>query len=193
MGKYATIQSDAFEKLQIDAGVLLKSFDPSAPSRPKDSDIITATTGGIEATCEPTYSDFADDVDNVPENTKEYKHLDGWDCSISTTALGVSADVIKLSLGAADASTSGVTKITPRHDLKQSDFTDSIWWVGDLANGGAAAVELKNVLSTGGFSLQTTKNGKGELTLELTGHVSVKDISVVPMNFYIIDPDEEEG
>ena len=116
----------------------------------------------------------------------EYKHLDGWNCSMSTTALGVSPEAIKLALGAADIDTGG-TKIVPRRDLKQSDFVDAIWWVGDRADGGLVAVKLLHALSTGGFSLKTTKNGKGNLTVELTGHVSVSAQDVVPMEFYSIE------
>ena len=47
-----------------------------------------------------------------------------------------------------------------------------------------AAVQIKNALSTGGFSLKTTKNGKGQLSLTLTGHVSIESQSVMPMVFY---------
>lgn len=189
MGMFTKISEDAFNQLQIDAGMLLKSFDPSNPAAPDDEDIITATTGGITVSCVPSFSDYGEDVDNVPNNMKEFKHLDGWDCKMSTTALGTSADVIKLSLGAADID--GTTKIVPRRDLKQSDFEDELWWVGDKADGGMIAVCLKNALSTGGFSLKTTKNGKGNLSLEITGHVSIEAQDVMPMEFYTTEGEEE--
>jgi len=185
MGRFTKIPESTFNNLQTDAGVLLKTFDPANPTEPADEDIITATTGGINAVCQPTYSDYGEDVDNVPNNMKELKHLDGWNCTLSTTALGTSPELIKLQLGAADIN--GTTKIVPRADLKQSDFEDAIWWVGDKADGGLLAIKLMNVLSTGGFSLQTTKNGKGQLTLELTGHVSINDQSTVPMEFYSME------
>lgn len=185
MGKFTVIPQDAFDGLQVDAGVLLKTFTPSNPTAPADADIICATTGGINVVCEPTYSDFGEDVDNVPNNMKEFKHLDGWNCSISTTSLGTTPELIKLALGAADIN--GTTKIVPRRDLEQTDFAD-IWWVGDRADGGMVAVRLINALSTGGFSLQTTKNGKGQISITLTGHVSINAQSVVPMEFYSADP-----
>ena len=43
---------------------------------------------------------------------------------------------------------------------------------------------LKNALSTGGFTLKTTKNGKGQVSVELTGHVSIEAQDVMPMEFY---------
>jgi len=182
MSRFTVIPQDTFQELQLDAGILLNTFNPADPSV-TDTNIITATTGGITVACVPTYSDFGEDVDNCPNNTKELKHLDGWECTITTTALGTSPEAIKLSLGAADIDGTDSTKITPRADLAQTDFSD-IWWVGDRADGGMVAVQLKNALSTGGFSLQTTKNGKGQISLTLTGHVSINAQDVVPMVFY---------
>ncbi len=184
MGMFTKVSQDAFNQLQIEAGMLLNNFDPANPAEPSDSDIITATTGGITISCTPSYSDWGEDVDNVPNNMLELKHLDGWDCKISTTALGTSEDLIMLSLGAADVNSSG--KITPRRNLKKTDFED-LWWVGDRSDGGLVAVKLMNALSTGGFSLKTNKNGKGNITIELTGHVSIEDQDTMPMEFYTID------
>lgn len=232
---YTVIPQDTFNELQVDAGVLLKTFDPENPATPADADIVCATTGGVNIVCQPSFEDWGEDVDNCPNNTKELKRLTGWDCRFSTTALAVSADMIRLALGAADyteatyaasedtsvdptktyylrTGTSGsyvYTKVasptgnpvtnsyyemsapgemvTPRATLAQTDFTDELWWVGDRADGGLVAVKLSNVLSTSGFSLQTTKKGKGQVSLELTGHVSINAQTVVPMDFYSMD------
>lgn len=183
MGKFTVIPKDTFDGLQLDAGVLLRSFDPSTAAEPKDEDIICPTTGGINASCVPTYSDMGEDVDNCPNNMMELKHLDSWECKISFTSLGMTPAAIKLALGVADIDGTDATKVTPRKDLKQSDFS-SIWWVGDKADGGMVAVQLKNALSTSGFSLKTTKNNKGQLSVELTGHVSIDDQKTMPMVFY---------
>jgi len=185
MARFNIIPEDTFDELQTEAGILLKTFDPAQPAV-TDANIICATTGGIQVSCTPTYSDYGEDIDNVPNNMKELKHLDGWDCKISTTCLGTKPAVIKMALGAADIDGTNSSKIVPRRDLAQTDFAD-VWWVGDRADGGLVAVCLKNALSTGGFSLQTTKNGKGQISLELTGHVSIDAQSVMPMEFYSIE------
>lgn len=185
MGTYAVIPESTFQDMQLDAGVLLSQFDPANPAVSNEH-IITATTGGVQATCKPTYSDLAEDVDNVPNGMMEFQHNDGWECTLSTTALGTSPEMIRMSLGCADIDGTDTTKIVPRADLKQSDFASSIWWVGDKADGGFVAIELKNVLSTEGFSLQTTKNGKGQTSLTLKGHVSINAQKVVPMVFYSV-------
>lgn len=188
MGKFTVIPQNTFESLQLDAGVILKRFNPANPIAPADEDIVCATTGGINVSCVPTYSDLGEDVDNCPVNMKELKHLDSWECKFGFTSLGTSAEGIRLALGAADINaTSGA--IVPRRDLKQSDFTD-LWWVGDRADGGLVAVQLKNALSTAGFTLQTTKSGKGTTSVELTGHVSIDAQEEMPMVFYSQDPSE---
>lgn len=189
-GKYTVIPQSTFQEMQMDAGVLLKTFTPATPTAPKDEDIICATTGGITVACEATYSDLGEDVDNCPNNMMELKHLDGWDCRFEFTALGTSPELIRLALGAADVDSIDATKITPRMKLNQTDFS-TIWWVGDRADGGCVAVELANALSTGGLSLQTTKNGKGQTACTLTGHVSLEAQDKVPMTFYSIDPEDD--
>ena len=184
--KFTRIPQNAFDQLQTNAGVLLNKFDHTGETEVAEADMITATTGGITASCVATYSDYGADVDNCPDNMKEMKKLDGWDCKLSTNGLGTSPEFIRLSLGAADVADG---KVTPRRDLKQTDFKD-IWWVGDRADGGFFAICLKNALSTGGFTLKTTKNGKGQVSIELTGHVSIKAQDVVPMEFYVSEGTE---
>lgn len=103
MGKYTKISADAFQNMQLDAGVILNTFDPSSPVEPSSANIVCATTGGIKVDCVPTYSDLGEDVDNVPNNMKEFKHLDSWEAKIGFTALDITAETIRLALGAADA------------------------------------------------------------------------------------------
>lgn len=190
MGRFTVIANDAFDALQVDAGVLLTNFDPSNPyNTPDSSDILATTTGGVNPTCAPTYSDYGEDVDNVPNNMMEFKHLDGWEAKMAFSSIKFNAANTKWSLGAADSQllANGVTKIAPRRDVSLSDFAD-LWWVGDKANGGAYAIKLLNALSTGGLNIQSTKNGKGTNEIEVTGHVSIDAQDVMPMEIYDIPP-----
>lgn len=189
MGKFAKVSQSAFNELQLDAGVLLKNFDPKKPEL-IDENIICATTGGINPTCTPTFTDMAEDIDNVPNNMLEFKQIQSWECGLGFTALSITAETIKMSLGAADITEGG--KITPRNSLKREDF-QGVWWVGDLSDGGFAAIHLKNALSTGGFSLQTTKNGKGQIAVTLTGHYSTTNQDEVPMDFYVVKGTDVPG
>lgn len=182
MGRFSKISQEAFDEFQVDAGVLLNKFDPEAPEL-VDEDIICATTGGINPTCVPSYSDWGEDVDNVPNGMKELMHLDGWETNLGFTALNTTPEIIRMALGAADVEASS-GKIIPRRDLKGTDFAD-VWWVGDRSDGGLVAIRLINALSTSGFSLQTTKNGKGQIAVTLKGHVSINEQDVVPIEFYV--------
>lgn len=189
--RYTKVAEDSFDELQLNAGVLLSTFDPADPAEPDSEDIIATTTGGISVSVVPTFSDFGEDVDNVPNNMMEFKQLEGWDCSMAFSSIKFNEANIKLAIGAVEESESGgVTKWAPRRDLLQSDFQD-LWWVGDKADGGGVAIKLLNGLSTGGFVMQSTKNNKGTIAMTITGHVSLNAQNVMPMEFYLIEPDEE--
>ena len=168
--KFNKVNPEIFNQLQVEAGILLSSFDPASTAAINDDDIICATSGGIKADCVPSYTDFGEDIDNVPNNTMELKRIDGYECTFAFTALNVTTNVIKTALGAADI-----------------DSTDTIWWVGDRTDGGMIAIKLINALSTGGLSLQTTKKGKGQLSVTMTGHISIENTDIVPMEFYVAE------
>lgn len=192
--RYYKIPQSTFEGLITEAGLLLSNFDIEAAASDSenpgftDADIICATTGGVNISMVPTYSDYGEDVDNCPVNMMELKHLDGWEAKISTTALTFKRTDIKDAIGAADLGDDG-RSVIPRMQVKTSDF-HTVWWVSDKANGGIVAAKLSNGLSTAGLSLQTGKNTKGQNTLEYTGHVSINDQSTAPMTLYSINPPE---
>lgn len=187
--KFTKIPQETFNELQVDAGVLVKNFSVDTPNL-EDADIICATTGGINVTCTPTFSDWGEDVDNCPNGMKELMHLDSWETSIGLTALNVTPEIVRRALGAADVTDSD-GKIVPRMELKDTDFAD-VWWIGDRSDDGLVAVRLINALSTAGLSLQTTKNGKGQISITLSGHVSINAQDVVPMEFYVKDGSKDE-
>ena len=121
------------------------------------------------------------------------KHLDGWECAMAFSSIKFNADNTKWALGAADISNVtgglGIKKIVPRGEVRLTDFSD-LWWVGDKADGGAFAIKLINGLSTGGLNIQSTKNGKGTNQMTITGHVSLANQDVMPMEFYDIPAPE---
>ena len=184
--KYTKIPESTFKNLQLNAGVLLSAFDPGTATVANES-IIGATTGGINFTATPTFSDYGEDIDNCPKNMMELKKLDSWEISMSGTYVTVDANAVKALVGAADVSGN---KITPRNDLKLSDFTD-VWWVGDYSdqngetNGGFVAIHMMNALSTGGFAIQSSDNGKGNFAFTYTAHYSMSAQDTVPFEVYV--------
>lgn len=187
--KFTKIPFDAFQKLQINAGILTTDFTP-ATGTIGEAGQIGATTGGVNFTATPTYSDFGEDIDNCPKNMKELKKLDSWEVKMTGTFVNADTAIAKRLCGAADIGTTDATKVTPRNDLKDADF-DDIWLVGDYSdkngetNGGFIAIKLLNALSTGGFQLQTADKSKGQFAFEFTGHYSVSAQDIVPFEIYI--------
>lgn len=180
--RFTKISRSTFDELQVEAGVLLKNFDPTTGAF-ADEDILTATTGGITVNITPSFSDFGEDVDNCPNNTMELKRIDDVDVNVTTTAINISESNIKYMLGAADTDAeTGAIKV--RKTLNTADFK-TIWYVGDMANGGFVAIKIINALSTGGFSLKTSKKGKGNVSITLTGHFSIENVEDVPVEIYL--------
>lgn len=184
--KYTKIPETTFKNLQLNAGVLLSDFNPSTATV-DNSAIIGATTGGVNFTAVPAFSDYGEDIDNCPKNMKELKKLDSWEISLSGTYVTVDVNAVKALVGAADVSGN---KITPRNDLKLTDFTD-VWWVGDYSdqngetNGGFVAIHMMNALSTGGFDIQSSDNGKGNFAFTYTAHYSMDAQDTVPFEVYV--------
>ena len=187
--KFTKIPNDAFQKLQINAGILTTDFTP-ATGTIGEAGQIGATTGGVNFTATPTYSDFGEDIDNCPKNMKELKKLDSWEVKMTGTFVNADTAIAKRLCGAADIGKTDTTKVTPRNDLKDADFAD-IWLVGDYSdkngetNGGFIAIKLLNALSTGGFQLQTSDKAKGQFAFEFTGHYSMSAQDTVPFEIYI--------
>lgn len=185
MGKYTKIPADSFEKLQLNAGILLRRFEPKTATV-TESDIIGATSGGINFTAVPTYSDFGEDIDNCPKNMKELKRIESWEVKLAGSFVTVDPAAAKTMIGAADVDESDPTKVTPRNDVAAGDF-EELWLVADYGTGGDGfvAVHMLNALSTGGFNLQTTDKAKGAFEFEFTGHYSMDAQDKVPFEVYI--------
>lgn len=244
--RYTQVPLNTFKELQMNAGVIAKEFNTTSGAVDR-SDIIGATSGGINFTATPTFSDFGEDIDNMPKNTKELKRLESWEVTMSGTFVTVNADLVKILVSVCDK-TGGVptytltsdtavnplktyytrsgsegsyvytpvadpvstslstyyevtavstAKITPRNDLSQSDFIDKLWFAGDYSDktgdtkGGNMAIKLINVLSTGGFQIQTTDRAKGKFAFTFTGHYSIVDTSIVPFEIYMTAGEDE--
>lgn len=195
--KYTKIPETTFKNIQLNAGVLLSAFNPESATV-ADESIIGATTGGVNFTATPTFSDYGEDIDNCPKNMKELKKLEYWDVKASGTFVTMTTATAKSLIAAADIGSSDTTKVTPRNDIAQSDF-DDIWIVGDYSdkngdtNGGFIAIHMMNALSTGGFQIKTADKAKGQFAFEYTAHYSMSAQDTVPFELYIKAGTAEAG
>lgn len=192
MAKFTQIPTDTFKKLQLNAGILTTEFDPETGTLTA-AKIFGATTGGVSFEATPEYTDFGEDIDNCPKNTKELKKTDSWEVVMSGTYVTMDTAIAKSMIGTADIDDSDATKVVPRNEVSQDDFQD-IWWVGDYSDvnvdgttgkAGFIAIHLINALSTGGFKIQTADKEKGQFEFEYTGHYSMSNIDQVPFEIYV--------
>lgn len=193
MAKFTQIPTDTFKKLQLGAGILTTEFGP-ATGELTASNIIGATSGGVSFEATPSFSDFGEDIDNCPKNTKELKRLDSWEAKMSGSFVTMDTNVATSVIGTAAVASGDQTKVVPRNSVDTGDFKD-IWWVGDYSDinedgsstgkAGFIAIKLINALSTGGFKVQSGDKAKGTFEFEYTGHYSLENIDTVPFELYI--------
>lgn len=183
---YTKMPNDTFQKLQLNAGILVDTFDPATATI---GNIIGATSGGINFATNPEFEDFGEDVDNCPPNMKELKRLISFDPTMSGTFLTCTPAVIKDLIGAADVNLTDTTKVVPRAELELTDFTE-VWWIGDYSDknsgtsAGFLAIRLMNALNQSGFQIQSGKNAKGTMSFEFHGHYSMDAQDTVPFEVY---------
>ena len=63
--KYTQVPSDTFEKLQLNAGILVDGFTPATGVI---GNILGATTGGIQFSTNPEFTDFGEDIECTPDD-----------------------------------------------------------------------------------------------------------------------------
>lgn len=193
MAKFTQIPTDTFKKLQFGAGLLTSKFDP-ATGELTAANIIGATSGGVSFEATPSFSDFGEDIDNCPKNTKELKELDSWEAKMSGSFVTMDTTAAVSVIGAAAVASNDPTKVVPRNSVNDTDFKD-IWWIGDYSDvnddgsstgkAGFIAIRLIDALSTGGFKIQSGDKAKGAFEFEYTGHYSIEHIDTVPFELYI--------
>lgn len=193
MAKFTQIPTDTFKKLQLNAGILTTEFDPATGTLTA-SNIIGATSGGVSFEATPSFTDFGEDIDNCPKNTKELKKLDSWEAKMSGSFVTMDTNVATSVIGTAAVASDDRTKVVPRNYVEAKDFKN-IWWVGDYSDinedgssagkAGFIAIKLINALSTGGFKIQSGDKAKGTFEFEYTGHYSSENIDTVPFEIYI--------
>lgn len=189
--KYTKIPATAFQNIQMNAGILLKDFNPATATI---DGILGATSGGVTFNASPTFSDYGEDIDNCPKNTLELKKLDSWEAKMSGTFISVTAALAKDLVAAAEIDSDDATHIIPRNDILATDFTD-LWWVGDYSDinedgtdgeqAGFCAIHVMNALSTGGFQIKSTDKGKGQFSFEYTGHYKMSEQDKVPFEIFV--------
>lgn len=186
--KYTQIPVDTFETLQMNAGIIVKGFNPATG---EITDLLGATTGGLSFSDSMSFTDLGEDIDNCPKNMMELKMLDQHEVKVSGTLVTMNAATAHTLAAAADVDAEDETHIVPRNDLDVAKDFQDIWIVGDYssnndgASAGFIAIHLMNALNTGGFQIKTADKAKGQFAFEFTGHYSMNAQDTVPYELYI--------
>lgn len=185
-GLTSPIRSEAFQNLQLNAGVFLVGFDYSsitdadalktaiATALATPTNILGVTRGGGSFTV--TKEIRTPDVDGMRYPFVGADFVDSVDAYMSGTLLEVVPNNFKLLLGTGDVATSGKkTTITMHTAIQDSDYIAHLAWVGDIADGRCVLIELDNAFNTADFSLTFTDKGEGTMTFEF--HARQDDVS----------------
>lgn len=185
------ISADAANKLQINAGLLLKNFNVDNPVEPSDDDIICETTGNFSISSVPTLEDFFADINNAPANTKEGLRVTGWEHTLGVTAVSITEETLLMALNAKTA-VAGTVGIRPSNVIT---FRDKLYWVGDMSDPDKLFVVcLENVASTGGLSFTSSDDGKGGLALSFKAYESIGGNPLLPpVSYHILQKADAEA
>ena len=181
------IPTDTFQNLAKGAGMLATTFTPSAPSTLEPTNILCATSGGVNLKCTPTMVDHADGIDNAPLNMLELQEITDYTVEMSFTCKTVSITTLGLAMG---LSATSENNITPNHGMLTAEDVQDLWLIIPQTDKKCFAACIKNAFSTGGLDLQTENNGTGSLNVTLKGMYKMEEQDVVPLECYVI---EDEG
>lgn len=201
-GLTSPIRSAAFENLQLNAGIFLLNTDYSniadatalkaaiATEITAGTNILGVTRGG--GAFNVTREMRVPEVDGIRYVPKGARFVDSADAYLSTTLLEVTPANFKRLLGSGDATTSGKkTIVTMRTAINpDTDYIQHLQWVGDLADGRLALIELDNALNTSDFSLTFTDKGEGTMAAEFHAHQDdVLDYDEAPFRVVFFETD----
>lgn len=188
--EYTQLKADAFQALQMNAGIMVDSFTPSTGAY---GNILAVTSGGISFSANPTYQDFGEDIDNCPPNTKQLKVLQYVDPKLSGTFVCMSDGLAASLMGGAYAGADGLLTPPNRGFIPSAAF-DDVWLIGDYSDknisggsgtAGFVAIHIRDGLNTAGFQWQTQKDGKGQFAFEYHAHYDINNPEAVPYEVYV--------
>lgn len=198
-GLTSPIRNEAFQNLQLNAGVFLVGFDYSnvadsgalktaiATALATPANILGVTRGGGSFTV--TKEIRTPDVDGMRYPFKGADFVDSIDAYLSGTLLEVVPNNFKLLLATGDSATSGKkTTVTMHTAIQSTDYISHLCWVGDLADGRCVLIELDNAFNTADFNLTFTDKGEGTMTFEFHARqANVTDYDNAPFRVIFFD------
>ena len=178
------------KNMQLDAGLLVRGLTDilNFNGTIADDKKLGATSGGATFSATPEIRNIFEGIDGAKGNYKDGNVIDNWEITLTATVKEMTAKNLQLAMATADIDNDSEGKfdvLTPRMDIKTTDYIDNICWLGTM-NGSTEPmiIELKNVMNTNGISFTAEDKGSGSVELELKAHFDLSKPNEVPFNIY---------
>lgn len=198
-GYVTPCRTNTFKNLQLNAGAFLIGFDYSTyndatalrtalgTALADETKLLGATRGG--GTFTVTSEIREPDVDGKRYRFKGGAFVDSVDAQLSGTLVEIMPDRFAKILASGEATTSGQkTTIKMTTAIADSNYIDSLVWVGDMSDGGLVLIALKNALNNNGMTLTFTDKGEGTIPFEFHAYqAAVEDYDYAPFEVIFLD------
>lgn len=178
------------KNMQLDAGLLVRGLTNilNFSGTIEDDKKLGATSGGATFSATPEIRNIFEGIDGAKGNYKDGNVIDNWEITLTATVKEMTAKNLQLAMATADIDNDSEGKfdvLTPRMDIKTTDYIDNICWLGTM-NGSTEPmiIELKNVMNTNGISFTAEDKGSGSVELELKAHFDLSKPNEVPFKIY---------
>ena len=192
-------RTETFQNLQLNAGAFLIGFDYSeytdatamrtalASALQDSSKLLGATRGG--GTFVVTSEIREPDVDGKRYRFKGGAFVDSVDAQLSGTLVEIRPEVFAKVLATGESTTSGQKTTVKVHTaIQNTDYIDSLVWVGDMSDGGLVLIALKNALNNNGMTLTFSDKGEGTIPFEFHAYQNtVEDYDYAPFEVIFLD------
>ena len=198
-GYVTPCRTETFQNLQLNAGAFLIGFDYSSyenattlrtaltAALQDETKLLGATRGG--GTFVVTSEIREPDVDGKRYRFKGGAFVDRVDAQLTGTLVEVMPERFAQILATGEKETSGQkTTIRMHTAIQDTDYIDSLVWVGDMSDGGLVLIALKNALNNNGMTLTFTDKGEGTIPFEFHAYQSaVEDYDYAPFEVIFLD------
>lgn len=199
-GMTSPIRAEAFDNLQLNAGIFLVDFNYSSitdstalktaikTAIATPSNILGVTRGGGSFVV--TRETRTPEVDGVRYPFKGSDFVDSVDAYLSGTILEVNPLNWKRLMATGETATSGKKTTLTMHTAvnPNTDYIDHLAWVGDLADGRTVLIELDNAFNTSDFNFTFADKNEGTLPFEFHARQDdVEDYDYAPFRVVFFD------
>ena len=198
-GYITPCRTATFQNLQLNAGAFLMGFDYSsysdatalrtalATALADETKVLGATRGGGTFVVNSEIRE--PEVDGKRYRFKGGAFVDSVDAQLTGTLVEIRPEIFARILATGEATTSGKKTTIKMHTaIQDTDYIEKLVWVGDMSDGGAVLICLKNALNNSGMTMTFTDKGEGTIPFEFHAYQeNVEDYDYAPFEVIFLD------